>query len=242
MWDVRKSSMCATVEATAWAGCVRAVGTLHAHSPPPAKGSLRDSKITECTLPRKPRVPQGATPPLVKRSAVVQTPSPLTPAVASPAPAPASVASIPTLAQKPPPSKSAMKTPTHPSATLQLASAVVRVLRRNCQFRGKFRIRTDSAPGQIPALVLMDLLKNLLEMHRYLDSTTVLAPWIAASAKPDLTPDEFPASPLDFRECVDKLCVRPGQFNNWIHMRFRCNEIPDFLTSDCNSLGKPWFD
>jgi len=70
----------------------------------------------------------------------------------------------------------------------------------------------------------------------------VLAPWIATSAKPDLTPDKFPASPLDFREYVDKLYVRPGQFNNWIQMRFRCNEIPDFLTSDYTSLGKPWFD
>ena len=93
-----------------------------------------------------------------------------------------------------------MKTPTHPSATLQLASAVVRVLRRNYQFRGKFRIRADSAPGQTPALVLMDLLKDLLDMYRYLDSTTVLAPWIATSTEPDLSPDEFPASPLDFRE------------------------------------------
>jgi len=119
----------------------------------------------------------------------VQTPSPLTPAVASPALAPASVASIPTSAKKPPPSKLAMKTPTHPSATLQLAPAVVRVLRRNFQFRGKFRIRTDSAPGQIPALVLMDLLKNLLDMYQHLDSTTVLAPWIVASTKPDLSPD-----------------------------------------------------
>ena len=242
MWDVRKSSMHATVESTAWAGCVRAVGTLYANSPPPAKGSLRDSKITEYTLPRKPNVPQGATPPLVKRSVVMQTPTPLTPAAASPAPAPASVASIPTSAQKPPPSKSAMKTPTHPSATSQVASAVVRVLRRNYHFRGKFRIQTDSAPGQIPALVLMDLLKNLLEMFRYLDSTTVLSPWIATSTKPDLLPDEFPASPLDFREYVDKLYVRSGRFNNWIHMRFRCNAIPDFFTSDYNSLGKPWFD
>jgi len=76
MWDVRKSSVYATVEATAWAGCVWAVGTLYAHSSPPAKGSLRDSKITEYTLPPKPRVPQGATPPLVKCSVVVQTPSP----------------------------------------------------------------------------------------------------------------------------------------------------------------------
>lgn len=55
---------------------------------------------------------------------------------------------------------------------------------------------TDSAPGQIPALVLMDLLKHLLNMYRALDSTTVLATWIVASAKPDLSPDEFPASPL----------------------------------------------
>jgi len=37
MWDVRKSLMYATVEATAWAGCVRAVGTLYAHSPPPGQ-------------------------------------------------------------------------------------------------------------------------------------------------------------------------------------------------------------
>jgi len=135
-----------------------------------------------------------------------------------------------------------MKIPTHPSATLQLAPAVVRVLRRNFQFRGKFHIRTDSAPGQIPALVLMDLLTNLLDIHWYLDSTAVLAPWIVASTKPDLSPDEFPASPLDFREYVDKLHVRLGQFNNWIQMRFRCNKIPDFFTSDYNSLGKPWFD
>jgi len=85
----------------------------------------------------------------------------------------------------------------------------------------------------------MDLLKDLLVMYHYLDSTTVLAPWIATSTKPDLTPDEFPASPLDFREYVDKLYVRPGQFNNWIQMRFCCNEIPDFLTSDYTSLGKP---
>jgi len=77
----------------------------------------------------------------------------------------------------------------------------------------------------------MDLLKDLLDMYRYLDSTTVLAPWIATSAKPDITSDEFPASPLDFREYVDKLYVRPGEFNNWIQMRFRCNAIPDFLTT-----------
>ena len=242
IWDVHKSLMHATVEATAWAGCVRAVGTLYAHSPPPAKGSLRDSKITNYLLPSQPRTPQGATPPLVKRSVVVQTPSPLAPAVASPAPAPASVASIPASAQKPPPSKSALRTPTHPSATFQLASAVVRVLRRTYEFRGKFRIRTNSAPGEIPAQVLMDLLKDLLDMYCYLDSTTVLAPWIATSAKPDLTSAEFPASPLDFREYVDKLYVRPGEFNNWIQMRFRCNAIPDFLTSDYTSLGKPWFD
>jgi len=42
----------------------------------------------------------------------------------------------------------------------------------------------------------MDLLKNLLDMYWYLDSNTVLVPWIVASAKPDLSPDEFPASPL----------------------------------------------
>jgi len=100
-WDARKSLMHATVEATAWAGCVRVVGTLYAHSPPPTKGSLKDSKITNYLLPSQPRVPQGAIPPLVKRSVVVQTPSPLTPAAASPAPASASVASIPASTQKP---------------------------------------------------------------------------------------------------------------------------------------------
>jgi len=44
--------------------------------------------------------------------------------------------------------------------------------------------------------------------------------WIVASAKPDLTPKEFPASPLDFKEYVDRLYVRPGWFSNWIHMWF----------------------
>jgi len=83
--DIHKSLMHATVEATAWAGCVRAVGTLYAHSPPPTKGSLKDSKITNYLLPSQPKTPQGATPPLVKRSVVVQTPSPLTPAATSPA-------------------------------------------------------------------------------------------------------------------------------------------------------------
>jgi len=86
------------------------------------------------------------------------------------------------------------------------------------------------------------ILKNLLDMYRYLDSTTVLAPWIEASTKPDLTPDKFPASPLDFREYVDKSYVRLGRFSNWIRMRFCCNKIPDFFTSDYNSQGKPWFD
>jgi len=62
------------------------------------------------------------------------------------------------------------------------------------------------------------------------------------STKPDLTPDEPPASPINFKEHVDKLYVRSGWFNNWIQMRFRCNKIPDFFTSDYNSLGKPWFD
>ena len=181
IWDMRKRLMHAAVEATAWAGCVRAVGTLYAHSPPPAKGSLKDSgKITNYLLPSQQKVPQGATPLLVKRSAVAQTPSPLTPVAASPAPASASAASILTSTQKTPSPKSALKTPTHPhpSATLQLAQAVTRVLRRNCEFLGKFRISTESAPGQIPALVLMDLLKDLLIVYCALDSAAVLVTWI----------------------------------------------------------------
>ena len=135
-----------TVEATAWAGCVNAVGTLYAHSPPPAKGSLKNSKITNYLLPSQPKVPQGATPPLVKRSVIVQTPSPLTPVAASPAPASASVASILTSVQKPPPSKSALKTPTHPSATLQLAQVLTWALKRNHEFRGRCRLSTDPPP------------------------------------------------------------------------------------------------
>ena len=134
LWDVHKSLMHATLEAKAWAGCVRAVGALYTHAPPPAKGSLKDGKITTYLLPSQPKVPQGATPPLVNCSVVLQTPSPLTTAAASPAPASASVASIPASAQKPPPTKSALRTPTHPSATLQLAQAVTWVLRRYFQF------------------------------------------------------------------------------------------------------------
>ena len=79
-------------------------------------------------------------------------------------------------------------------------------------------------------------------MYRALDCTAVLATWIATSAKPDLTPKEFPASPLDFKEHVDRLCVRSGWFSNWIQMHFRCNKLPDFFSSDDNSMGKPWFD
>jgi len=46
VWTVSKSLMGATLEAKAWAGCIRAVGSLYASNLPPAKGSLKDSKIT----------------------------------------------------------------------------------------------------------------------------------------------------------------------------------------------------
>jgi len=88
----------------------------------------------------------------------------------------------------------------------------------------------------------MDLLKDLLIMYRYLNSTTVLARWKVASIKPDLTPDEFPSSPLNFLEHVDRLYVRLGKSMNWVSMRFRCNKLLNFFTSDYNSLGKAWFD
>jgi len=60
MWDVRKSIMYTTVEATAWAGSVRAVGSLYAHSPPPAKGSLRVARSRTTFSPASqgfPKVP-----------------------------------------------------------------------------------------------------------------------------------------------------------------------------------------
>ena len=242
MWDVHKSLMHATMEAKAWAGCVRVVGTLFTHSPPPAKYSPKDSMITNYLLPSQPKVPQGATPPLVKRSVVVQTPSLSTPAAASPAPASVSVASIPASTQKPPPTKSSLRTPTHKSATLLTAPAVTLDLKRNHEFRGRYRLSMETPPGQMPQMVLMEKVKDLLTMFHCMDSTVVLATWVVANSSPDLMPEEFPTSPHFFAPYVNRFYAQMGWAQNWLKMRFRCNQPPTFFTSEFRGISKPWFD
>ena len=73
-------------------------------------------------------------------------------------------------------------------------------------------------------MVLMEKVKDLLIMLCCMDSTVVLATWVMANAAPDLASEEFPTSPLLFVPYVDKFYAQMGRAQNWLKMRFRCND------------------
>jgi len=91
-------------------------------------------------------------------------------------------------------------------------------------------------------MVLMEKVKDLLIMLHYMDSTVLLATWVEANDAPDLTPEEFPTSPLFFVPYVDKFYAQMGRAQNWLKMRFRCNQPPTFFTSEYCGISKPWFN
>ena len=243
LFEVSQSLMRSTVEARLWAGCIRSVGSLYANSPPPAKGSLKDGNIKNYLITGTPKTPQGVTPPLVKRSVVLQTPSPLTPGMASPATAstatPSSVAKLPSSAAKLPPAKPALKQPPPEPRQLILPP---RILARNHYFRVQLRLATEVNPGQLPTVVLMAVLQGLLIYYRMIDSLTVMGTWNEAANKSDLTPEEFPVGAAEFAPYVDRLIVPMGNKFTYVKVRFKCNQLPNFFTSDMKSLSKSWFD